>query len=118
MSDRRAPGRPAANANSAGPDIVQLHADFCVIFANPTRLRLLWALAEGERTVSELAELVALSLTNVSQHLRVLRNKLAVKTRKEGRTVYYRIANPKFVAGARLVREGLTEELKRLGSID
>jgi DNA-binding transcriptional ArsR family regulator len=44
-----------------------------------------------------------------------MRDQGAVTSRREGRSILYRIAHPKFMAGARLIREGLLEELSRRG---
>lgn len=55
--------------------------------SDPTRLRMLQRLAEGESTVSELIELVDLSQPLVSWHLRRLRMAGLVETRRSGREV-------------------------------
>lgn len=61
--------------------------------ANPQRLRILCLLVEGECTVSQLNEQVALSQSALSQHLAVLRQKSLVATRKQAQTVYYRVSD-------------------------
>ena len=43
------------------------------IFGNPNRVLILWTLAEGERSVSEVASAIDASLQNTSQHLRLMR---------------------------------------------
>ena len=101
------------NPNALDETICRVHADFCSVFANPTRLKLFWALQEREATVSELSELLKLSLQNVSQHLRLMRDKGAVNSRKEGNRVFYRVDNKKFMKGCRLIREGVIEEMNR-----
>ena len=98
-------------------DIFLLHAEFCAIFSSEIRLRIMWALGDGEKTVTELATRLGIAVPNTSQHLAIMRSRGAVKTRREGRTVYYRIANPKFFQGARLIREGLLDELREKGRI-
>jgi len=50
----------------------------------------------------------------VSQHLRVMKDRIAVKSRKEGRTVYYRVANPKFIEACELIMGGLVEEYEKI----
>ena len=57
--------------------------------ANQRRLLILCLLAEGERSVGELNELVDLSQSALSQHLAVLRNEGLVHTRREAQTIYY-----------------------------
>jgi rhodanese-related sulfurtransferase/DNA-binding transcriptional ArsR family regulator len=62
--------------------------------ASGRRLELLDVLANGERTVDALAGEVALSLANTSQHLQVLRQAGLVTSRREGTSVWYRLAAP------------------------
>ncbi|MGD8710852.1 MAG: metalloregulator ArsR/SmtB family transcription factor [Ectothiorhodospiraceae bacterium] len=62
--------------------------------AEPQRLRLLYRLKSGERTVAELVAATGLSQPNVSKHLRVLRSNGLVARRSEGNCAYFRIAAP------------------------
>jgi len=99
-------------------DIFKLHASFCGIFSSDIRLRIMWLLAEGEKTVTELANALNITVANVSQHLSIMRRLGVVASRREGRAIYYRIANQKFYQGALLIREGLLEEMeKRLNAV-
>jgi ArsR family transcriptional regulator len=59
-----------------------------------TRLRLLEQLAVGERNVAELMEIMELGQSLVSHHLRALREAGLVHDRRDGRWVYYSIAEP------------------------
>lgn len=63
------------------------------VLAEPSRLRILHALREGERTVSELVEELELGQANVSRHLGVLRRHGMVARRKEGTRRPYCIAD-------------------------
>jgi len=65
--------------------------------ASPARLELLDVLAQGERSVDDLARETALSLANASAHLQVLHRAHLVVNRKEGLRVYYRLADPAVV---------------------
>lgn len=60
--------------------------------AHPKRIELLDLLCQGERSVEVLANAAALSVTNASAHLRVLREARLVETRKEATRVFYRLA--------------------------
>lgn len=62
-------------------------------FADPTRLRLLWLLSEGEMCVHVLVEALGMTQSAVSHQLRLLREARLVRARKEGRHVYYRLAD-------------------------
>jgi DNA-binding transcriptional ArsR family regulator len=76
----------------------------------------MYGLKEGERRVSDIADDLGISVHNVSQHLRILRQALLVKPRKEGQTVYYSIANPKFMEACGLMRQALLEEHQAEGT--
>ncbi|MBC9927057.1 MULTISPECIES: metalloregulator ArsR/SmtB family transcription factor [unclassified Leucobacter] len=62
------------------------------LLADATRVRLILALEDGERSVGELAEVVGKPQATVSQHLAKLRMSRIVVTRQEGVRVYYRLA--------------------------
>jgi len=62
--------------------------------ANERRLMILCQLADGERSVGELLPNVGLSQSALSQHLAVLRQDGVVATRRDGQTIWYRIADP------------------------
>src|SRR5918999_6296632 len=60
-------------------------------FGAGSRLRLLWAMLPGERTVEELVELTGLAPSAASQQLRLLRQGRLVAVRRVGRHAYYRL---------------------------
>ena len=62
---------------------------------NVDRLMLLCQLTEGEHCVSELEEATGILQPSLSQQLGVLRNMELVDTRREGKNIYYRIADPR-----------------------
>lgn len=80
--------------------------------ADPTRLRLLTALADGERTVTELVEAVGAPQPRVSTHLAALRGCGFVTSRREHRTVHYRIADPR-VSQLIAAAQGLVSDRRR-----
>ena len=64
------------------------------LLANEDRLLLLCQLSQGERCVSELEEQLDIRQPTLSQQLGVLRNVGAVTTRREGKNIYYSVADP------------------------
>jgi ArsR family transcriptional regulator, virulence genes transcriptional regulator len=90
--------------------LFKMHANVCQALANEHRLAIMYGLKEGEKCVSDIADEVGISVHNVSQHLRILRQALLVRPRKEGQTVYYSIANPKFMEACGLMRQGIVEQ--------
>lgn len=102
--------------NTDGPSsadlqaVYRLHAELCKALANEHRQAILHAIGDGEKCVSELAAEIGISVHNVSQHLRVLKERRLVASRKEGQTVYYRITNMKFIQACALIREAIVEQ--------
>lgn len=75
-----------------GIDVASDLAELFRLLGDPTRVRILYALLEaGELCVCDLAEVVGTSDTKVSQALRLLRSAGAVRNRRDGRNVYYRL---------------------------
>ncbi len=66
--------------------------------SNPDRLLLLCQLAQGEKCVSELETMVGIGQPTLSQQLGVLRTEDMVRTRREGKNIYYSIASPRTLA--------------------
>lgn len=91
-------------------DVFEVHADFCRIFANVKRLKILWMLEEKEMSVGEIADSIGITMANASQQLQIMRTQGAVKVRREGQHAYYRVANPNFLIGSKYIRRGLIEE--------
>lgn len=75
-------------------------------FADPTRLAILVALAEGEMRVTDLQARLGGSQGNISGHLACLKDCGLVVDRPEGRAVFYRIADPEVITVIRAA-EGL-----------
>src|SRR5438270_7028669 len=74
----------------------QLYEQFARIgkaLASPHRLELLDVLVQCERTVEALAQETGMSVANASQHLQVLRAARLVETRRDGTSIYYRLAS-------------------------
>ncbi|UMB70653.1 ArsR/SmtB family transcription factor [Mycobacterium paraterrae] len=74
-------------------DEVNLIVEVFRMLADPTRVRVLWALTGGELSVTELAERVSKPAPSVSQHLAKLRMARLVRTRRDGTTIFYSLEN-------------------------
>ena len=74
-------------------DLVELIAERFRALSEPTRIKLLDRLREGEATVLELTELIGTTQQNVSKHLGVLQRSGIVARRKQGNFAYYRIVD-------------------------
>lgn len=69
--------------------LVERAANAFRLLADPTRIKILWALTQGETSVACLAELVGAAPTAVSQHLSKLRLAGLVRGHRRGTFVYY-----------------------------
>jgi DNA-binding transcriptional ArsR family regulator len=74
-------------------DQVGLVVEVFRMLADPTRVRLLWTLIDGELSVNELADRVGKPAPSVSQHLAKLRMARLVRTRRAGTTIFYSLEN-------------------------
>ena len=92
-------------------EIQLLHAQICQALADPTRIMLLYQLAEGPKTVGELASALDLSQPSVSRHLKVLRERGMVTATRLGATVEYRLADLRAIQALDLMRAVLHDSL-------
>ena len=73
--------------------------------ADPKRLCVVERLAGGEQSVSDLSREVGCQVPNMSQHLSVLRSAGLVTSRREGSTVFYRLADERVLDAYRLLQQ-------------
>lgn len=83
------------NAAKRDPMIEECEATALILkaLAHPQRLRLLCHLSQGEKSVSELGELCQASQSHLSQFLQRMKSERLVEARREGKFVYYTIAD-------------------------
>jgi DNA-binding transcriptional ArsR family regulator len=94
MADKQASRGPAAKKTRGPGPGAERKAELLKALAHPARVAMFEALGQGERTVGELAELVAAKESITSQHLALMRAAGLVATRKEGQNVYYSVKMP------------------------
>lgn len=70
-------------------EVIRPMAETFKLLSDPTRLRIVHALSRGELCVCDLAEMLGLARTAVSNHLRLLRSMRLVSYRKEGKLAFY-----------------------------
>ena len=76
---------------SVGPDLEVLFelADLFKVFGDSTRLRVMYALFDGELSVTAIADSLGMEQSTISHQLRVLRQNKLVRVRREGQQIYY-----------------------------
>lgn len=92
----------------------QLRAKFFRGLADPSRLALLEALRDGERTVTELVAETGLSQSNVSGHLACLRDCGLVERRQQWRHAFYRLTDERVARLLGLADEALLASAERI----
>jgi ArsR family transcriptional regulator, virulence genes transcriptional regulator len=90
----------------------ELLGDFFATLGHATRMRIFCALQREAKTVTEIAGEAGVSITNASQHLRLMRDRGAVIAEKQAQSVYYRIADRRFIEAAILIREALSQRFR------
>ena len=81
--------------SSIMPDVEMLYdlADFYKVFADSTRIKILYALLQSELCVCDLAEVLGASQSAVSHQLRMLKQMKLVKFRREGKAIVYSLSD-------------------------
>ncbi len=94
-----------------GKETYRLHAEVFAALGNPLRHEIFHHLADGPKTVSELAAMAGVTPANVSQHVAILaRHDLAVRRRSSGMTTW-EAADARLAGACHLVDEVLAERL-------
>lgn len=85
-------------------EIEQLHSGVCNALADVTRIRILYLLFQGPLNVTDLTEQLDLTQPTVSRHLRVLRERDLVTTKRDGTKVIYGLADERIIQALDLLR--------------
>ena len=77
------------------PDVEELYdlAEFFKVFGDTTRIRILYVLFEAEMCVCDIAEMLSMTPSAISHQLRLLKQFKLVKSRRDGKTIYYSLAD-------------------------
>ena len=68
-------------------------AELFKMFAEPTRIKILFVLTKGELCVGDIAQILDMSQSSISHQLRVLKQSRLVKFRREGKTIFYSLCD-------------------------
>lgn len=90
--------------------IFELQAELCQAMSNPVRVQLVHLLREGPRRVGDLVQVTGFDPATVSRNLGVLKSRGILAVRREGKDIYYFIANPKITEVCDLMRQVLLEQ--------
>ncbi len=99
------------NTNLA-QEITELHAEVCSALAEPTRLFILYALAEKGCNVTELAQKLEIAQPTISRHLKILRDGGLVKATRQGMNVQYELTDLRVIQALDLLRSVLRDRIQ------
>lgn len=97
--------------------LAALKADLFKAIAHPIRIRALERLVEAESSVGELADLLELEVTQLSQQLAVLRRANVVATRREGNTIFYSVRDERIAHLLAIAKQLLVAHLENSRTI-
>jgi ArsR family transcriptional regulator, virulence genes transcriptional regulator len=104
-------------SSPAQAELWEMQADICQTLANPKRLQVINLLKEQELSVGAMVKVMGVAKANLSQHLSVMRQKGILATRREGTTIYYRLAIPYITEACAIMREVLLQVLDIKGKL-
>ena len=93
-------------------EITQLHAQVCGGLSDPTRILILYKVAQSPSNVSDLAEELDAPQPTVSRHLKILRDRQMVVSQREGQSVFYSLADERIIQALDLLRAVLADALE------
>ena len=93
-------------------EVNQLHSQLCAGLADAKRILILYALAENSLNVSELAEHLGMPQPTASRHLKMLRERNLVASRREGTSVYYELTDTRVIEALDILRAVLADQLE------
>jgi DNA-binding transcriptional ArsR family regulator len=98
-------------------EITQLHADFCSALADSTRLILLYSLADGPRSVTELTQELGQPQPTISRHLKILRDRGMVIAKRQGTMVQYAIDDRRVIDALDILRSIMRDNIQKRASL-
>jgi len=92
-------------------ELVLFHAEICQALADPTRIAILYELADGPKHVSQIVDALGQPQPTVSRHLKTLRERGMLRAAREGGHVYYSLTDQRIVEALDLLRAAMGEIL-------
>lgn len=102
---------------STEKEVNLLHERICSALGDPTRILILYLLAERGMYVNEISEALKLPQSSASRHLRVLRERNLVATERQGTAVLYTLEDKRIIQALDLMRAILSQQLHEAAEI-
>jgi len=77
----------------------------CKVFSSTRRVLIVWVLGNEEMAVTEIARSIGSSMQSASQHLRLMKDKGILTSRKDGQAVFYRVAQSEFTQNCMILEQ-------------
>jgi ArsR family transcriptional regulator len=94
-------------------EITQLHAEICAGLADPNRIMILYALTQNPRNVTELCTELNMPQPLISRHLKVLRERGMVTSKRMGTVIQYALADDRLIQALDLLRAVMRDGLAK-----
>lgn len=98
-------------------EINQMHAELCSGLADPKRLMILYSLSDQPQNVGEICASLGLSQPAVSRHLKILRDRGLVQSKREGQAVVYSITDSRIIQALDLLRAVMAGKLRNQAAL-
>jgi ArsR family transcriptional regulator len=102
---------------SLSQEIHHLHADLCSALGDPTRILILYLLAENPLTVNELAGKLGILQPTTSRQLKVLRERGLVRANRQGQKVEYTLSDRRIIDALDTLRAVLRDTLSHRATL-
>lgn len=116
-SNPQTDGPPRMNGSSLTQEVTALHAEMCSALADPSRILMLYALAERPLNVTDLANQVGISQPAASRHLKVLRERGIVRAQRQGANVAYNLEDTRLIQALDLLRQVMRDGISYRASL-
>ena len=94
-------------------EVNQLHAEICGGLADPNRIMILYTLSQSPHNVTELADELDMSQPQVSRHLKVLRERGMVTSKRNGTVVVYSLGDKRLIQALDLLRAAMHDMMAK-----
>ena len=98
-------------------EVMRMHAQVCAGLADPTRILILYSIADQPHSVGDLVKILGVSQPTISRHLQNLRERRLVVANRESHKVIYSIADPRIIEALDLLRAVLANGLSHQGTL-
>jgi DNA-binding transcriptional ArsR family regulator len=92
-------------------EAIQMEAELCSAFSDPTRILILYALDEQPRTVNDLTVELNILQPTTSRHLKILRERGLVNVERQGNTMLYSLADPRLIEALNILRSVMRDRI-------